>query len=172
MSCTFRTCVHFLFPVNNYKYSYSAEYCSELFNVRSNTEKPIFGTALMESTEKYHIMLHFLLSVMLTKLLLLLHYAFYGRPVGQAIIFCSCGFCLSSFFFSSPILSGRRLDVYHTSTHDMALVQIQNAGLKCAACCSLKNTGCKKLPSAHHCTTLSGYIFTAKACIDNQLKTC
>jgi len=32
---------------------------------------------------------------------------------------------LSSFFlFSSPNLSGRRLDVYHTSTHDVALVQI------------------------------------------------
>ena len=28
------------------------------------------------------------------------------------------------FFFSSPNLSGRRLDVYHTLTHDVALVQI------------------------------------------------
>jgi len=28
------------------------------------------------------------------------------------------------FFFPSPILSGRRLDVYHTSTHDVALVRI------------------------------------------------
>jgi len=158
MSCTFRTCVHFLFPVNNYKYSYSAEYCSELFNVRSNTEKPIFGTALMESTEKYHIMLHFLLSVMLTKLLLLLHYAFYGRPVGQAIIFCSCGFCLSSFFFSSPILSGRRLDVYHTSTHDMALVQIQNAGLKCAACCSLKIQDAKIMQKIAICAPLHNFV--------------
>ena len=27
-------------------------------------------------------------------------------------------------FFSSPYLSGRRLDVYHTSTHGVALVQI------------------------------------------------
>jgi len=27
-------------------------------------------------------------------------------------------------FFSSPNLSGRRLDVYHTSTHGVALVQI------------------------------------------------
>jgi len=34
-------------------------------------------------------------------------------------------FLLSSFFFlSSPNLSGRRVDVYHTSTHDVALVQI------------------------------------------------
>jgi len=30
---------------------------------------------------------------------------------------------LSSFFFS-PKLSGRRLDVYHTCTHGVALVQI------------------------------------------------
>jgi len=39
----------------------------------------------------------------------------------------SCGFFLllssSSFFFSSPNLSGRRLDVYHTSTHCVALVR-------------------------------------------------
>ena len=32
-----------------------------------------------------------------------------------------------------PYLSGRRLYVYHTSTHDVALVRISNAGLKCAA---------------------------------------
>jgi len=32
---------------------------------------------------------------------------------------------LSIFFFlSSPNLSGRRLDVYHTSTHNVALVRI------------------------------------------------
>jgi len=28
------------------------------------------------------------------------------------------------FFFSSPNLSGHRLDVYHTSTHGVALVRI------------------------------------------------
>jgi len=31
---------------------------------------------------------------------------------------------LSIFFISSPNLSGRRLDVYHTSTHGVALVRI------------------------------------------------
>ena len=36
------------------------------------------------------------------------------------LIFYSCGF----FVFSSPILIGRGLDVYHTSTHDVALVRI------------------------------------------------
>jgi len=34
-----------------------------------------------------------------------------------AIIFLPCGYYL----FSSPNLSGRRLDVYHTSTHGVAL---------------------------------------------------
>ena len=36
------------------------------------------------------------------------------------------------------------------------------------------NTGCKndakKSPSEHHRTTLSGYIFATKACIDNRKK--
>jgi len=31
---------------------------------------------------------------------------------------------LSSFFLSLPNLSGHRVDVYHTSTHVVALVQI------------------------------------------------
>ena len=34
----------------------------------------------------------------------------------------------------------------------------------------LKYPGCKNLPSAHHRTTLSGYIFTSKAHIDNLKK--
>jgi len=55
--------------------------------------------------------------------------------IGQTIIFSSCSLF---FFFSSPNLSRRRLDVYHTSTHGVALVRIYNAGLKCAACGSLK----------------------------------
>jgi len=53
----------------------------------------------------------------------------YGRPmylIGQAIIFLPRGFFFLSFFylFSSPNLSRPRLDVYHTSTHDAALVRI------------------------------------------------
>jgi len=32
------------------------------------------------------------------------------------------------------------------------------------------NAGPKKLPSGHHCTTLSGYIFATKARIDNWKK--
>jgi len=40
------------------------------------------------------------------------------------IIFLPCCFFRSFYFFSSPNLSGRRLDVYHTSTHGVALVRI------------------------------------------------
>jgi len=36
----------------------------------------------------------------------------------------------------------------------------------------IENTGHKKSPFQNHCTTLSGCIFTAKACIDNRKTTC
>jgi len=42
--------------------------------------------------------------------------------IGQTIIFWCFGFFFLSFFFSSPNVSGQRLDVYHTSTHGVALV--------------------------------------------------
>ena len=80
---------------------------------------------------------------------------------------------LSIFFYSSPNLSRRRLDVYHTSTHGVALLQIWNASLKCAAHGSLQMQDPKKLPkspSGHHRTILSGYIFATKARIDNRKK--
>ena len=47
--------------------------------------------------------------------------------IGQAIFF---------FFFHN--LSGRTLDVYHTSTHGVALVRIYNTGLKRAVRGSLE----------------------------------
>jgi len=43
------------------------------------------------------------------------------------IIFLPCGFFLSIFFYSSPNLSGRKLDVYHTSTMCGSMVDIQSA---------------------------------------------
>jgi len=50
--------------------------------------------------------------------------------IGHAIIFLPCDFYLSSCYFlllflSSPNLRGRRLDVYCTSTHGVALVRIR-----------------------------------------------
>jgi len=53
------------------------------------------------------------------------------------IVFLPCGF-FYLLSFSSPNLSGRRVDVYHNSTHGVAFVRIYDAGLKCAACGSLQ----------------------------------
>ena len=60
-----------------------------------------------------------------------------GRPLYFAAVVSSSSFFFF-FFFSSPNLSGRRLDVYHTLAHGVALVRIQNEGLKYAARGSLK----------------------------------
>jgi len=63
-------------------------------------------------------------------------------------------FLLSSFFllFSSPNLSGRRLDVYHTWCG-------LSANLECRSemyCLRLaENTGCKKLPKNPHLVTIA-----------------
>jgi len=57
-------------------------------------------------------------------------------------------FLSSSFFLSSPNLSGRRLDVYHTSTHGVALVRI---------CCTrlTGNAGRKKVAKNRHLGTIT-----------------
>jgi len=59
---------------------------------------------------------------------------FCGRPMEYGRPLCFRPVVSSSFvfFFSSLNLRGRRLDVYHTSTHNVVLVQIWNACLKCA----------------------------------------
>ena len=44
--------------------------------------------------------------------------------IGRPYIFSSCFFFLLLLFFSSPNLSGRKLDVYHTLAHGVALVRI------------------------------------------------
>jgi len=92
----------------------------------------------------------------------------------RTLYFCPV---VSSFFFSWPNLSGRRVDVYHTSTHRVAIVRIHNADLKCAARGSLEKQDpknrqkfAKNSPSGHHRTTLSDYIFATKALIDNRKK--
>jgi len=71
------------------------------------------------------------------------------------IIFSSCGF----FFFSSPNLSRRTLDVCHTSTHDVASVRIYNVGLKCAA------YGSWKIQDTKNCQKISRHLGTiARLC--------
>jgi len=56
----------------------------------------------------------------------------------RTLYFCPVVTVFFLSFFSSPNLSRRTLHVYHTSTHDVALVRISDAGLKHAARGSLK----------------------------------
>ena len=74
-----------------------------------------------------------------------------GRPLSNAANVVSSSF----FFFPSPILSGRRLDVSHTSIHDVVLVGIYNC--RSEMCCKrlAENTGRKNPASAHHCTNFA-----------------
>jgi len=95
-----------------------------------------------------------------------------AQYVRQAIIFCSCGFFLS-FFFSPRLFSAIGDWMSTILPHMMSL----SANLECMSemCCTwlAENTGRKnyiKPPSAHHRTTLSGYIFATKAYIDNRQK--
>ena len=77
----------------------------------------------------------------------------------------------SFFFFSSPNLSGRRFNVCHTSTLGACGLSA-NLGCRSETYCTrlAGNTRRKKSPVWHHGTTLSGYIFGIKACIDNRKK--
>jgi len=78
--------------------------------------------------------------------------------IGQAIIFSCSGFylflLLSSIFFSSPDLSGRTLDVYHTSTQWCGLSV--NFECRSETCCArlAGNTARKKSPKNRHLGTI------------------
>ena len=69
-----------------------------------------------------------------------------------------------------PRLFSAVADWMSTILHNMASEQIYNAGMKCTAGGSLKIQDAKNSPFAHHHKTLSGYIFTIKACINNHKK--
>jgi len=78
-------------------------------------------------------------------------------------------------FCSSPNLNGRTLDVYHTSTHGVALVRISNAGLKCAARGSLEMQDARNrqkfaiwVPSHNFVGLYRAYIFATTARIGNR----
>ena len=74
--------------------------------------------------------------------------------IGQTIYIFML-FLLSSFFISSPNLSGRRLDVCHTSTHGVTLI---SANLRCRSetCCSrlAGNAGRKNVAKNRHLGTI------------------
>ena len=71
------------------------------------------------------------------------------------------------YLFSSPNLSGRRLDVYQYF-HTWCGLSVNLEGRSETCCARLAgNTGRKKSPKSRH---LSGYIFAIKARIDNRKK--
>jgi len=85
--------------------------------------------------------------------------------IGHTIIFLPCGFfLLSSFFFSSPNLNGRRLDVYHTTWRGPSA----NLERRFEMCCSrlAANTGRKKVAKNRH----MGTIAQLRRAISSQLR--
>ena len=77
-------------------------------------------------------------------------------------------FLLSPSFFSSSILIRYRLDVYHTTTHDVALMRIRMQVWNVLHWKYRTQKIAKNSPSAHHRTNVSGCIIATKACIDNR----
>jgi len=73
-----------------------------------------------------------------------------GPPSRWTLAHTLCTVSSFVFLFSSPNLSGRKLDVYHTSTHGVALERISNADLKCAARGSLEMQDPQKSPKIYH----------------------
>ena len=77
---------------------------------------------------------------------------------------------LLSFFFFPRLISAVADWMSAILPHKCEL----SANLECRSeMCRMRlaeNTGCKKSPSGHHRTTLSGYIFATKAHIDNRKK--
>jgi len=65
-------------------------------------------------------------------------YVLMGRPLRFPPVVSSFFLSSSSSVFFPRLFSAVtcRFDVYHTSTHDVALVRIYNAGLRCAARCT------------------------------------
>jgi len=75
------------------------------------------------------------------------------------IIFASCGFFFLSIFFPrSPNVSRRRLGVYSTSKHGVALVLIYDAGLKRAATGSLKIKDAKNFQKFATCAPSHNFV--------------
>jgi len=80
---------------------------------------------------------------------------------------------LHFFFFSSPNLSGRRVDVYHTSTRCGFSANLGSKAwdvLHMARWKYRMQKWRKKSPSRHHRATLLGCIFATKVYIDNRKK--
>jgi len=73
-----------------------------------------------------------------------------------------CDFCrLLSSFFSSPNLSGRRLDVCHTSTHEGPSVNLECMSEMCCTWLA-GNAGPKKSPKMRHLGTAPSYNYVGR----------
>jgi len=91
--------------------------------------------------------------------------------IGQAIMFLPCGFFCLLFFpcLISAVAIGR-LPYFHTWCGLSA-----NLGCRSETCCTrlaeIQDAKSRqKSQSGHHRTTMSGYVFASKACIDNRKK--
>ena len=92
------------------------------------------------------------------------------------LIFLPCGFFFYLLFFFPRLISAVANWMSDILAH-MVWPFSANLGRRSKTCCMrlVENTGRKKWrkcnsPSAHHRTTLSGYIFAIKAHIDNRKK--
>ena len=83
------------------------------------------------------------------------HLLWSAYVIGQTIIFSCCFFflLLSSSFFSSPNLSGRRLDVYHTLAHGFSANLECRSEMRCTGLAA--NTGRKNVAKNRHLGTIA-----------------
>ena len=89
-----------------------------------------------------------------------------------ALWFLSSFFLLSFFVAKSQRPQTGCLPYFHTWCGPSAKIKMQLLCRSKMCCMQLTgNRGCKKSPFWHHRTSLSGYIFVTKACIDNWKKT-
>jgi len=97
-----------------------------------------------------------------------LYYLWLPCVADADIISLHCGFFFLYFF---PRLISVVADWMSTILWHMCGLSTNLEWMSEMCCVRLaENTGRKKSPSAHHCTTLSGYIFATKAHIDNRKK--
>ena len=89
------------------------------FNLEKILKAPPAGSPIVKTVQLYHACI----TIFMAALWNTAGHLWSPYVIGRPHIFSSCSFFPSS-FFSSPNLSGRRLDVYHTSTHGVALVRI------------------------------------------------
>ena len=79
-----------------------------------------------------------------------------AHSIGQAIIFCSCGYYFLSSSFFRRLFSA--VGNWMSTTHDVALVRIENAGLERAARGSLKIQDAKITPKITICAQLHNFV--------------